>query len=253
MTDSFRVIGLLYESDEWSDYKLKDELEGRGFEVRMLDLEHEDISAALECDVLVSRVFASAQFRNHLRSLELMPDLIAQAEKRGIPLINPGRAHAFEVDKYLATQTLAGHGISVPELLGRGTPSQIAEHTGSFTYPCVIKPSCSGRTRHTAIVRDSAEATDFLAQLPETEFIVQEYIEPAFGYLTRIEIVEKEAALVVTRSVATNGLSSYTKARRIRCIPPVHLGSSRCPRRLHASSISGSGVSTSSNLRAGRR
>ncbi|MGL5693580.1 MAG: hypothetical protein ACRCXA_05865, partial [Peptostreptococcaceae bacterium] len=39
--------------------------------------------------------------------------------------------------------------------------------------------------------------------------IAQEYIEPIYGYLTRIEVIDNECKLILKRSVAENGLSAY--------------------------------------------
>jgi len=39
--------------------------------------------------------------------------------------------------------------------------------------------------------------------------IVEEYIEPVHGFLTRIEVIGGECRLIVKRSVTENGLSAY--------------------------------------------
>ena len=93
------MIGVLYESDEWSDHKLAAELEACGAPALLLDMEDAaSMQAALACEMLVSRVFASARFRGHTASLKRMALLARTAEERGIPLVNPARAHFFEVD-----------------------------------------------------------------------------------------------------------------------------------------------------------
>lgn len=104
------VIGILYESDEWSDWKLGRELEAALAEnalaetvpaeansqtatresdaadnswrhVRMINMEDADAAEqARSCAMLVSRVFASAAFRGHQRSHRAMEDIIALAE-----------------------------------------------------------------------------------------------------------------------------------------------------------------------------
>ena len=40
-------------------------------------------------------------------------------------------------------------------------------------------------------------------------FVVQEYVEPEFGYVTRIEVVDDELPLIAKRSIGEGGLSSY--------------------------------------------
>lgn len=49
----------------------------------------------------------------------------------------------------------------------------------------------------------------FLAQAPAMPFVVQEYVEPDFGYVTRIEVVDDELPLIAKRSIGEGGLSSY--------------------------------------------
>ena len=94
------MIGVLYESREWSDFHLVDELRVFGCQVEMIDMEDDGCEEkALRCDMLASRVFASAYSRGHEVSLRRAPSLLAAAERVGIRVINPARAHAFETSK----------------------------------------------------------------------------------------------------------------------------------------------------------
>ena len=214
------MIGVLYESDEWSDRKLAAEIEACGAPVRLVNMEGEAAEEeALACEMLVSRVFASAQFRGHEASLERMPRVIRAAEERGIPLVNPGRAHFFEVDKRLATETLAAAGLVTPAVYACGTPAELDPE--ALSYPCVVKPNCGGRTTCTAIARSAAEARAFLAEAPAIAFIAEEYVEPARGFLTRVEVVDGACALIVKRSVADNGLSAYRFGSTYAAYPDV--------------------------------
>ena len=229
------VIGVLYESSEWSDDKLAAELAEAGCAVRMIDLavaqkpdERADellVGAALGCDVLVSRVFASAVFRGHAHAHELMARIAGEAERRGIPMVNPARAHFFEIDKRRATEELARAGIDVPRIRACGMPGEL--DPDGWEFPCIIKPNCGGRTTCTAVVRTAGEARAFLASAPALRFIVEDYLEPERGYITRVELVGGACALIVKRSVMEGGLSAY------------HLGSTYelygdCPREVRA-------------------
>lgn len=272
------VIGILYESDEWSDWKLGRELETalaknalaeavpteadsqvatregaatNNFwrHVRMINMEDADaMEQALTCDMLVSRVFASAAFRGHEQAHRAMEKIIVLAGDKDLQFINPGRAHHFEIDKRLATETLRAAGITAPAIIAWGTPAELnvepddcddsravasnrEETCGAssprvpeaeiasrglpqptpeqWPYPCIIKPNCGGRTTHTAVLRSPADACAFLSAAPNLIFIVEPYIEATGGFLTRIEVVSSRIALVVKRSVAASGLSSY--------------------------------------------
>lgn len=243
------TIGILYESDEWSDHKLARELrnalakEGCEASVEMIDMEAPyAIEHALACNLLVSRVFASARFRGHEASLAHMDELVHTATAAGIPMLNRGSAHRFEVSKQASTAALDGAGMTVPQVFACAEAHDI--DPAALPYPCIIKPDCGGRTTLTEILRDASQARAFLEAVlrratkpngghatppdgrrgsalseastanrcptgPHSKFIVEEYIEPELGFLTRIEIVDGHVALVVKRSVAESGLSGY--------------------------------------------
>lgn len=76
-------------------------------------------------------------------------------------------------------------------------------------YPCIVKPNCGGRTTYTYIVHNEKELAETVSQIPGIEMIVEEYIEPVHGFLTRIEVIGGECRLIVKRSVTENGLSAY--------------------------------------------
>lgn len=214
MSESQRTIGILYESDEWSDHKLADELrlalqeEGCQAQVALIDMQQADaIERALGCDLLVSRVFASALFRNHEAALANMEELIEKADAAGVPMLNTGSAHRFEIDKRASTEVLAKAGVAGPAVYACAKPRGI--DVGKLDFPCVIKPNCGGRTTYTAISENADQARSFLESAPDIEFIAEEYIKPERGYLTRIEIADGAIALIVKRSVAESGLSGY--------------------------------------------
>ena len=216
-TDRLSGIGVLYESDEWSDHKLAAELATALADtcgedaptVTMIDMTRGDcVEQALACGMLVSRVFASARFRGHDAALESMERLVDEAQARGIVMINEPRAHRYEVSKVAATRTLAEADLMTPAIIAFGMPEGL--DASAFAYPCVIKPDCGGRSTHTLLARDADEARRFIAQAPALPFVVQEYVEPEFGYVTRIEVVDDELPLIALLLAPTiAGLSSY--------------------------------------------
>lgn len=202
------MIGILYESNEWSDFKLKAELEVLGHQVCMVNMTNDAPELeALSCSMLVSRIFASAQFRGNSSALEKMPKLLEQAEQHGIRLINPPRAHHFETDKQQATKRLADVGFDAPLLYACDVPDALDPNT--FTYPCVIKPNCGGRSTFTTIAYSREDAVRFLSDLPSIPFLVEEFIASDTNYLIRVEIVGNQSPYVFHRSIGEDGLSSY--------------------------------------------
>lgn len=204
-------VGILYESNEWSDWKLRDELEAAlGRSVDMIDMEQEGcLERACACDALVSRVFASAVFRGHERAADNMKALVEGLLPSSVTLVNPARAHSFEISKAAAASALAKADLTVPRVQALGCPAKLVAEVDAWEYPCVIKPDCGGRTTHTIVAHDVREAKRFLAQAPDLVFIVEDFISARADFMTRVEIVDGRIALVVKRSIAANGLSSY--------------------------------------------
>lgn len=209
------MVGILYESDEWSDWKLASELEARGMRVRMIDMRKDDcLEQASDCSLLVSRVFASAAFRGHEKSHALMRDMIELAKRSRTPMVNAPESFDFEISKLKSAQALESARITVPKVQAIGLPSDLAKQPDTWAYPCVIKPDCGGRTTYTMVLEDADEARSFLRDAPDIDFIVEDFIESSIGALTRVEVVDGKAALIVKRSVAENGLSSYHMGSR---------------------------------------
>ena len=201
-------IVVLYESDEWSTYALRDYIAQSGIPLQLVNME-ENINKDLfeTCNLVVNRVFASSQFRNHQKSLAQTPELLSWLDEKKIPVVNASQAHSYEISKYLSTTTLAKYGISVPDVYGVVRKGK--DNSFEMQYPCIMKPNCGGRTNYTFILHNEQEFQNALQQIPDIEMIVEQYIEPVKGFLTRIEVIGGECRLIVKRSVTENGLSAY--------------------------------------------
>jgi ribosomal protein S6--L-glutamate ligase len=219
-------IGILYESKEWSSYALLDHIRAMGAPAVLIDLQKDGCEGEiLSCDLIVNRIFASAAFRGHQKSLDRMPGILESLRKSGIPVINPGEAHAAEISKAYSANILSGNGLPVPKVYGVFTPAQAVQKYGRLNegiikhlqYPCIVKPDCGGRTSFTYIVRNETQLSESMKDAPDITFIAEEYLRPTFGFVTRIEVIDRACRLILKRSVAENGLSAY------------HLGSSYAP------------------------
>lgn len=231
-------VKLLYESEEWSTYALRDRIQEHGIPCHLVCMEGEiPWEQFSDGDLVVSRVFASARFRGHERSLRRMPGLIAYLRERRIPMLNPYQAHFYEVSKELSTRVLSEHGLPTPEVYGTFQNREEGGREDAFgaileriKYPCIIKPDCGGRTTYTHIIHSEKELKEVLQKLPDIEMIVEEYIEPVHGFLTRIEVIGGECRLIVKRSVTENGLSAYHLGSKYQGYPD-------CPRQIQEAAI----------------
>lgn len=237
-------IIILYESDEWSTYALQSRIREHDIPCQLVCME-DGISweRFSDCDLVVSRVFASAQFRGHARSLERMPEVIAYLRKKQVPMLNPYQAHFYEVSKDLSARVLDEHGLPVPKVYGTfrkregmGPEEVFGTLRGEIAYPCVVKPDCGGRTTCTYIVHSRKELEEALLQLSEIEMIVEEYIEPVHGFLTRIEVIGGECRLILKRSVTENGLSAYHLGSKYQDYPD-------CPKQIREAAVKAMDIS----------
>lgn len=203
------TVGILYESREWSDFALRENLAGMGVPASLIDLEEDGNEEGILSSVLVvSRIFASAAFRGHEKSLRRMPGIIAMLRERGIPMVNPYEAHFYEISKARSTGALARLGFPVPKVYGVFSREGLSGAAG-IEYPCVVKPDCGGRTNYTYIIKDGSGLGRCIGDAPDIELIAEEYICPEFGYVTRIEAIGRSCRLVLKRGVMENGLSAY--------------------------------------------
>lgn len=203
------MIGILFESKEWSSYALHENITEMGIESRLIDLEQDDnLDEILSCDMIINRVFASSIFRDHHKSLNKVPEIIDILKSNGIPMLNAYDAHFYEINKAFSTKTLEENGFMVPKVYGVFKP-EMALECENIEYPCIAKPNCGGRTNFTYIINDRDELMQCMKVAPQIDFIIQEYIEPEYGFLTRIEVIDRCCKSILKRSVAENGLSAY--------------------------------------------
>lgn len=76
-----------------------------------------------------------------------------------------------------------------------------------------------GRTTHTAKLDCAADAAAFLREAPDLMYIVEDYIPARAGFMTRAEICGGSIVLIVKRSIAPNGLSSYHEGSTYELYP----------------------------------
>lgn len=88
-------IFILYESEEWSNFALNDYIKEKGINSKLINLEKqvntkEFLNEIKQKDLIINRIFASAQFRGHKRALALAKLILDRIKKRGIESLNSG-------------------------------------------------------------------------------------------------------------------------------------------------------------------
>ncbi len=210
-------IGIFYESEEWSNYELKRVLEGFGENVEMINItevENVDEIDMNGMDFAVNRIFPSGLQRGIVLSTDRGFNIVGRLRKCGIRAVNPHESFKYDFSKLLTYEKLEKEGVMVPVEYGRIDERGKMLVNENFGYPLLMKPDCGGRSQNTYIIRDEESFRETVKKLPEVEFIIQEYIEPVKGYLTRVEMVGGLAMVVLKRTVGRDGLSSYHSGSR---------------------------------------
>lgn len=201
------AITIIFESEEWSNIYLRDYLAGKGYEVNFINFEGKGFTTDwLEnTDLVVNRIFPSSYFRDHKKTYFEGYGLMAELKAKGVPMINSYQAFLYDFDKTLVCDSLAGHGINVPEVYCSSKEFLI----DSIKFPCIVKPNRGGRSTYTYVAKNHTELKDIMKALPGVEFIFQEYIKSVDNYTIRIEVIDKKVFSAVRRSMDESGISSY--------------------------------------------
>ena len=125
------AIGILFESGEWSDFALRDNIIAMGVPADLIDMQEDiDVEKLLSYRMIVSRVFASSVFRGHEKALRQMDTAIELFKNHRIPMLNIYEAHYYEISKSLQTTTLAEHGFPVPKVYGVYSTEELRQRAG---------------------------------------------------------------------------------------------------------------------------
>ena len=224
-------IGILYESDEWSVRHLHDLLNGAGIDTALYNLEMDRVAMdqVLRSRLIVNRLFPSAPLRGYASAFQTAGKVLRLVKVRRIPMINSYEAYAFDCSKLRSGRALREAGLPVPNCYAAfRTPGQVDPK--KLSYPCMLKPDCSGRSLYTYIIKSRTDLEKTLAEVPSRPFLVQQYIEPVKGYTTRVEIVGDELMSVMKRSAGKNALSSYHAGSVFQAYPD-------CPKEILQASV----------------
>lgn len=217
------MIAIIYESDEWSNRYLRDALAGKGIPVIYIDFETEMAEPGInnekysQVKLVVNRLFPSAYCRGHLRTLADSRYYLVRLNAMGVPMINPYESYLYDFSKMFTGQKLKEIGIDCPRIYTCCTnvAANLSLLRKKLIYPCIIKPDCGGRTAYTYILRDEGDLEAIAGELPDIEFITQEYILPAENCIHRVEIFGTDGGgeniTILRRSIDAEGLSAYSR------------------------------------------
>lgn len=203
-------IGILYETDEWSNQQLYQYLNDAGIETKLINLEKDevDFKNIVKYNLIINRIFPSAYYRGYSKSTQIAGSVLRVIKDNGIPIVNSYESFEYDRSKLCIGNILDKNGIKTPEIY-KYIYGSFNMDDEVIKYPCILKPDCGGRSSYTYIIDNKEELEKALEEIPQVPFILQQYIHPVKRYTTRVEVVGNEIMTVLKRYVGEKKLSSY--------------------------------------------
>ena len=169
-----------------------------------------DLDAEPPPGVFWSRMSASSHSRGHLLAKDHSRAVLAWLESRGRRVVNGRRVLELEMSKADQLTALRAAGIEVPRTVAVVGRTALLDVAGKFPTPFIVKHNQGGKglgVRRFESVAQYAEYLDSSEYEPPVDGItlVQEYLQAAEPFITRVEIVGGEFVYAITADTARGG------------------------------------------------
>ncbi len=188
-------VYVLHENREWlPPFADALDAEGVAWEEWLLDGGVLGLDAPPPEGVFYSRMSASSHTRGHVRSKDHTRAVLSWLEAHGRRVVNGRRVIELEMSKVDQLTALAAAGFDVPRTVAVVGRADLAAQARRFALPLITKHNQGGKGLGVRRF-DSYAAFDAYLDGPEWEqpvdhiTLLQEYVEPAEPFITRVEIV----------------------------------------------------------------
>ncbi len=192
-------IYVLHENDVWVEPLRRAFVEqGLPFEEWFLSEGQVDLAAPPPEGVFYNRMSASSYTRDHRFGPELTAVVLAWLERHGRRVFNNGRALQLEISKMAQYAVLEAHGILTPRTVAAVGRRAIVEAAAAFAPgPVILKPNRGGKGHGVQLFRSVESLRAFVdsgAFAPPVDGValLQEYVESAQPFITRVEFIGGE-------------------------------------------------------------
>ncbi len=155
-----------------------------------------DIGAKPPEGVWLNRMSPSSHTRGHQGGVQFVRELLTWLEAHGRPVVNGSSAFALEVSKVRQHAALIEAGIRTPRTLGVvGGSAALRSAARQLAPPFITKHNQGGKGLGVQLFRSHTAFESFLdtgdwVSSPDCVDLVQQYIQPAEPFITRVEIVD---------------------------------------------------------------
>jgi hypothetical protein len=187
-------IYIIHENDAWVEPLRRALLAiGAPFTEWFIDELQLDLSSAPPQGVFYNRMSASSHTRNHRYAVEATRGLMAWLTAHGRRVVNDRRAIGLEVSKVEQIIGLQAYGISVPHTVAVTGAGAFVKAAARWSFPFIVKPNRGGKGAGVELVRNADDVRRMAASFDELTLdgtvLLQEYIQPADGRITRHEFI----------------------------------------------------------------
>jgi hypothetical protein len=204
------TVHILYENPAWLP-PLVAGLESEGFTYRLHEVWQGTIdpTSPPADGIYLNRMSPSSHTRGHLESVDLTKEILAWLEGYERRVINGSRAFDLEVSKLRQALVLERHGILTPRTVLCVGKAQLVAAARTFDGPFITKHNQGGKglgieLYHSADELESSMENPAWDPGPKGQMVVQQYIEAAEPFITRVELVG-DRFLYAMRSATTDG------------------------------------------------
>ena len=192
-----RPIGILYENEAWLEPTFAAlDAAGAPYERVLTEgVRFDPAAPAPDWSLALNKVSPSSYLRGHQASIDFARRYLPFLEERGVPVVNGSAAFRLETSKAEQLLLLSGLGIRAPRAHVADDVSHIADAAASLRFPVIVKPNVGGSgalMRRFDTLADLRDAAGSLDLGPDGTGLVQEYLDPVGGAITRVEFLAGE-------------------------------------------------------------
>lgn len=188
-------VHVIHENSEWVE-PLRRAFDERGIPYAewFVDGGTLDLWGAPPAGIFYNRMSASSHTRGHRFAAEFTAPLLAWLRAHGRRVVNGPRALQLEISKLEQYLALRAAGVRVPRTLAASGDAQVIEAARALGHaPFIFKPNRGGKGLGVRLFDSVAELEGYLATKPERSLdgieLLQEYIRPANGTISRMEFI----------------------------------------------------------------
>lgn len=204
-------VYIIHENEQWITplKKAFDQL-GTRYENWFINDKIIDIQSEPPRGIFYNRMSASSHTRGHRYAPEITTSLISWLELHNRVVINGSRAIKIELSKVEQCLSLNSFGIKTPNTIVVNNVQFLADAVKMLNiYPFILKPNRGGKGTGVQLfhgIEDIKNAIEInaIGESIDGIWLVQEYIKPDDGTITRVEFVNGDF-LYAVKVLATDG------------------------------------------------